>query len=135
MSKGLLVLTGILFSVTVAHAEVVVLKTKHYFDSTKKESVVDFGTKACGLKAIAFGVTAHEGSYVSFSQAVASYNTGSPFDIKRDTFNSFGLITAGEQSKWFELSGKEDCLRKVYLTAQLSLWPASQMAITVYGLK
>jgi hypothetical protein len=55
--------------------------------------------------------------------------------VIRDTFNSYGLLTAGEQTKWFELRADAPCLRKIYVNALTSVWPNSQAKYIVYGLK
>ena len=135
MFRTILATIGLVAFANVAQAEVVTLKAKHYFDSTKKETVLDFGTKACGIKAIAFAVAGEQVSYVQYSEIIASYKTDSQWGVLHDDFVSAGLVLAGDQSRWYPLTGKADCLRKVYIKGLLNLWPASQMTISILGEK
>jgi hypothetical protein len=136
MMKAVLATIGLVSFMGVANAESVVLKTKHYFDSNKKETIFDFKTKkACGLKSIAIAVGGQQVTYLQYSQVVVSYDTGSDWVLERDNFTSAGLVLAGDQSKSFELSGKEPCIRKVFVTGALTLWPTTQATISIVGEK
>jgi hypothetical protein len=135
MLKGILAGICLLAFAGVAQAEVVVLKSSHVYESTKGEKSFSFSSKACGIKAIAFGFEGKQISWLRYSQAIASYQTESAWGVVRDHFNSYGMIMAGDTTPWFQLRDNAPCLRKIYLQGETSLWPTTEGKIVVYGLK
>ena len=98
MFKVLMMLACSLGIAAAAQAEVVVLKSKVVYESSKGEKSISFSSKACGLKAIAFAFKGKQISYVRYSQAIASFQTGSDWGVDRDIFNHFGLSIETSQN-------------------------------------